>query len=99
MDSETRIWQLDDAALDAIHNDNDLQSILSCTKEGDVVLFNFTRTIRPIRRVVIPWNLTLSSKSENVDSKTVCFRRRPSEPSSHVQITMKEFSSFGDMSI
>ena len=65
LDEATRTWLIDDDALDEV--ENDLQSIINCTREGDVVLFDVARSIRPVRRVTIPWNLTLSANTESAD--------------------------------
>ena len=48
-------WRLTDAVLD----DVDIQAIVNCTSEGDVISFETTRRIQPNERIVIPWQLTL----------------------------------------
>ena len=60
-------WLVDDRFLEDVAMD--LQSIVDCTKEGDVILFNTTGRIRPLSRIIIPWNLTLGTHAENSDSK------------------------------
>ena len=50
---------MDDDVLDEV--DSDLQSLVNCTGTGDVLLFNSTRRIRPLARVVLSWPLTLSA--------------------------------------
>ena len=68
MTSETRdryisrdgqTWLITDAVLEEIGND--LQKIVNCTNEGDVILFDVTEVVQPVSLVIIPWRLTLSS--------------------------------------
>ena len=56
---------MDDDAIDEI--DSDVQALVNCTKEGDVLLFNATKRIRPSTPVVLPWPLTLSAFVEQPD--------------------------------
>ena len=51
--------------LDAI--DSDVQSLVDCTNEGDALLFDSTKIIRPSARVVLPWPLTLSAFVEHAE--------------------------------
>lgn len=71
LDADKRVWTIDDDALNDI--DNDLQSVVNCTNEDDIVLFNVNQTIRPSHRVIIPWNLTLSTLSERMELKDGTF--------------------------
>lgn len=59
----TRTWLIDNDALDDLGND--LQALINCTQEGDMVLFNVSETITPASRIVIPWRLTISGAVEN----------------------------------
>ena len=59
LDTATRTWRIDGAALNAI--DNDVQAIVNCTTEGDTLLFDVGVVIRPRARITIPWNLTISA--------------------------------------
>ena len=52
-------WIVNDAVLEEI--DNDLQAIVNCSREGDVLSFDVTDVVQPSSLVVIPWRLTLSS--------------------------------------
>ena len=65
LDESSRTWSVDDDAIDEI--DSDVQSLVDCTKEGDVLLFNSTKIIRPSARVVLPWPLTLSAFVEHAE--------------------------------
>ena len=63
LSADSGVWLIDDDGLSAVADD--LQSIVNCTNNGDVILFNTTKMIRPSSRVILPWNLTLSSYVEN----------------------------------
>jgi len=52
-------WRLTDQTLD----DFDIQAIVNCTSEGDVISFETARRIQPSSRIVIPWQLTLDGNS------------------------------------
>lgn len=52
-----------------------MQSVVNCTEEDDVVLFDVDRTIRPSSRVTIPWNLTLSANTRNAVLQDGIFTR------------------------
>ena len=66
--SDGRKWLVDDAVLKEV--DNDLQMIMNCTQEGDVVSLDVTNVIKPSSLVTIPWRLTISSDSkDNCSSK------------------------------
>ena len=62
---ESRTWLLDDRGLDSISGD--VQSVIDCSDDGDIVLFNVVAPIEPPRRITIPRNLTLSSTTASVD--------------------------------
>ena len=66
LDEGTRTWLIDDSALDEL--ESDLQSIVNCTQEGDVILFDVSGRIRLASRVTIPWRLTLSSDIYGLDA-------------------------------
>ena len=55
---ETREWLLNSAVLDEI--ENDLQLVVNCSRPGDVLLLDTSKTIRPPSRTVIPWPLTIN---------------------------------------
>ena len=63
LDAARRTWRIDDGVLDAI--ENDLQVIVNCTTEGDTLFFDVSGVVRPVSRVIIPWNLTISAKTED----------------------------------
>ena len=65
LDESSRTWTIDDDVLDAI--DSDVQSLVDCTNEGDALLFDSTKIIRPSARVVLPWPLTLSAFVEHAE--------------------------------
>ena len=65
LDNDTRSWRIDDAALDTINDD--LQIIINCTAEGDIVLLDVDKVIRPPARIIIPWNLTIRAVTEATD--------------------------------
>ena len=73
LDTDTRTWRIDDSALDQL--ENDLQSVVNCTQEGDIILFNVSEPVRPARRVTIPWNLTLSADTDSTDPVDDLFPR------------------------
>ena len=58
-DAESRRWTVDDQFLKEISHD--LQKIVNCSREGDVVLLDVTTTVRPPRRITLPHDLTLRS--------------------------------------
>ena len=59
LENETRTWSFDDNALESM--EDDLQLLINCTQNGDILLFNTERIIRPKARVIVPWPLTLSA--------------------------------------
>ena len=61
--ADKKTWLVDDEVLKEI--DNDLQIIINCTQEGDVVSFNATDVIKPSSLVTIPWQLTISSYTKD----------------------------------
>ena len=73
LDRSTRTWHVDATALDDV--EHDLQSIVNCTLEGDLVLFDVTETIRLATRVTIPWRLTLSANVDSNDTVDGVFLR------------------------
>ena len=66
LEEDTRTWLIDDSSLDEL--ENDLQSIVNCTQEGDVVLFDVSGRIRLASRVTIPWSLTLGANTNSTDA-------------------------------
>ena len=58
LNAKTREWLLNSAVLDEIQDD--LQLIVNCSRPGDVLLLDTTKTIRPPLRTVISWPLTIS---------------------------------------
>ena len=64
--ADSKAWLVDGTVLKEI--DNDLQKIVNCTKEGDVLSFNATGVVRPSSRVTIPWQLTLMTQVNDADS-------------------------------
>ena len=71
LDASSRTWSVDDDAIDEI--DSDVQSLVDCTEEGDVLLFNATKRIRPSAPVVLPWPLTLSAFVEHTELEDDAF--------------------------
>ena len=63
VDEDTRTWRVTAAILDEI--EHDLQSIMNCTEDGDILLFDVVGTIRPAYRVTISNRLTLGANVEN----------------------------------
>ena len=61
-----KTWLVSSVVLREI--DNDLQKIVDCTKEGDIISFNVTDVVRPSSRVTIPRQLTLATQVESTDS-------------------------------
>ena len=59
LNEETRTWLVDSAALEIVSGD--LGAVVNCTRENDVVLLDVEGEIRVPARVVVRWNLTLSS--------------------------------------
>ena len=59
LETATRTWSFDDDALESVQND--LQLLINCTRNGDILVFNATQIIRPKERVTVPWPLTLSA--------------------------------------
>ena len=61
----SRTWSLNDRGLDSISYD--VQSVIDCSDDGDVILFDVAAPIKSPRRITIPHNLTLSSATASVD--------------------------------
>ena len=79
LDAATRTWRIDDTVLEAI--DNDLQVIVNCTTEGDVIVFDVNALIQPVARVIIPWNLTISAATGGIQSVDGLYPRAPRKAS------------------
>ena len=60
-----RKWLINDAVLEEV--DNDLQMIINCTQEGDVVSFDVMDVIKPSSLVTIPWQLTINAYVDGGD--------------------------------
>ena len=75
LEEGNRTWRIDDSALDEL--ENDLQSIVNCTQEGDVVLFDVSGRIRLASRVTIPWSLTLGANTNSTDAAEVVTAKGP----------------------
>ena len=58
---------MDDAVLRDIRND--LQFIVDCTRHGDKILFDTEDRIRLASRVTIPWSLTLSVVTKDLETE------------------------------
>lgn len=70
LNEKTRVWSVNDEDLTGL--DGDLQSILNCTRQGDIVLLNVSESLRPPERLIIPWSLTISAltpASDPVDGR------------------------------
>ena len=67
--ADGRTWRVTDAFLEEI--DSDLQRIVNCTEEGDVVSFDVTGVVQPSSRVTVPWRLTFATHVDAVDSNGV----------------------------
>ena len=61
-----KTWLVSSAVLKEI--DNDLQKVVDCTKDGDIISFNVTDVVRPSSRVIIPRQLTLATQVDSTDS-------------------------------
>ena len=57
-DEATRTWRVDEEALRTV--ENDLQAIVNCTQEGDIILLDVDGSLQFTARVTLPWQLTLS---------------------------------------
>ena len=71
---EDGTWRLDD---DGFLRDEpvNLQSIINCTTEGDVIVFDTTGHIKLTSRVIVPWNLVLSGGVERPERVDGVIRR------------------------
>ena len=59
LDEGTRTWLINSSALEGLAED--LGVVINCTREKDIILLSVEDEIRVPDRVVVPWNLTLSS--------------------------------------
>ena len=59
LDEKTRTWSIDMAALRTVSDD--LDAIIKCTQNGDVILLSAVDEIRLPKTVTIRWKLTLSA--------------------------------------
>ena len=66
MAADGKTWLVDSTVLEEI--ENDLQLLVNCTKEGDVLSFNVRDSVRPSSGLTIPWQLTLSTQLKGTDS-------------------------------
>eukprot|EP00210_Caulerpa_lentillifera_P000407 g397.t1 len=66
-------WLIDDEVL--METSNDIQSIINCTSDNDVVVLQSSRRIAPATTVTIPWNLTVTGGDSSVILS--CPRRGP----------------------
>jgi len=57
-DESSHQWLIDDAVLGEL--DDDVQRIIECSNEHDLILFETHRTIKPNRTLLISTNLTLT---------------------------------------
>lgn len=65
LDADTRIWRIGEAGLSDLGND--LQSVVNCSEEGDVILLDVSQNIQISNRVTIPWTLTFSADANSTD--------------------------------
>ena len=65
LDEDTRMWLVDPTVLEGVSND--LGAIVNCTRENDVILLRIEGEIQVPVRIVVPWNLTLSSYVTSTD--------------------------------
>ena len=63
-----RRWTLDNDGMTAIGND--LQTIVNCSRRGDLILLDVTQSIQMPARVIIPWNLTISAALEDASRQS-----------------------------
>ena len=66
-----KTWLVNSTVLEEI--DNDLQKIIDCTEEGDIISFDVTGIVRPSSRITIPWQLTLATQGKSADSNDGVF--------------------------
>ena len=59
LDDDSRTWLIDDELWEDI--DEDLQEIVNCSEEGDILLFDVSDTLQPSGQITLPWSLTLSA--------------------------------------
>eukprot|EP00210_Caulerpa_lentillifera_P004180 g3986.t1 len=52
-------WVLNDSGLSALNGD--IQRLINCTEDGDMIFFGVEDPVQPASRIVIYWNLTLSA--------------------------------------
>lgn len=60
-DESTQQWTVTDRVLQELNHN--IQAIVNCTSENDVVAFQSRRRIVPASSVTIPWKLTLKGDS------------------------------------
>ena len=63
LNADKRTWLIDDSVLSELGND--LQEIVNCSEEGDLILLDVTDNIQPTGRIVIPRALTWSARVDD----------------------------------
>jgi len=71
-DDSAQQWLVTNEILSSLNND--LQALVNCTSENDVVVLRSTRVIRAATTITLPWNLTLRADSS---ATFTCPRREP----------------------
>lgn len=64
-DKTSHQWTLSDSDIDEL--DKNIQAVINCSAEDDLILFNTKTTVRPKTSLLIPWSLTFDSKSVGED--------------------------------
>ena len=67
LDEATRTWIVTDEALE----EYGIQAIVDCTDEGDTISLQTTTPVKPPERIVIPWKLTITGSTDDIDGDAV----------------------------
>ena len=65
LDEASRTWLVDEAALLSVSND--LQEIVNCSEEGDIIALEGRGRLQFASRVVLPWRLTVTGGESDAE--------------------------------
>ena len=65
LDESSRTWLVDEEALLSVSND--LQEIVNCSEEGDVVVLEGRGRLQFASRVVLSWRLTVTGGASDIE--------------------------------
>ena len=75
LDEDTRTWHI----IDAVLEEYDLQDIVDCTSDGDIVVLQTTQRIQPHSRIEISKEVTIDGDGSRGNSTSKASMTCPSE--------------------